>query len=517
MFPRIWIPLFLLLAALAPNARAAANGAPVWTNLFDEPPISRSQANAIAVDQNGNAIVTGYSTNSGSGNDYVTIKYSGAGVPLWTNRFNGPGNSDDVPSAIAVDGIGNVFVTGYSRNGTNNDYATVAYSSEGAPLWTNYYNGPRNRDDLAYAVAVDGSGDVFVTGQSGGTASTAYNNDYATIKYSGAGVPLWTNLYDGNNNDIAHAIAVDANGNAFVTGFGSSECATVAYSGVGVPLWTNRFSGLGNGSDGGRAITVDRGGNVFVTGYSYATNGHTDYVTVAYSEAGVPLWTNYFNGPEDNDDNSATAVAVDKNGNVFVTGFSGIVFGTLDYVTVAYSSAGVPLWTNRYNGPGNSIDWLPAMAVDGYGNVFVTGTSVGSGSGPDFATVAYSSAGVPLWTNRYNELTSNGDSATAMAIDQIGNVFVTGSSASSETNVKIIVTIKYAAMLTLTQAAADEGQYRFQFNADANLTYAVEFRDAASTTNWVTLTNLPAQPAATNLTFTNAITSPARLYRVRTP
>jgi hypothetical protein len=189
------------------------------------------------VDGSGAVLVTGSSTGSGGDVDYATIKYSGAGVPLWTNRYNGPGNTNDSAEALAVDGNGNVFVTGTSTGiGSGSDYATVKYSSAGMALWTNRYDGPANSDDAASALAVDASGNIFVTGSSTGKGGLLddLGLDYATIAYSNAGVPLWTNRYDGSGRDEAVAVAVDASGNVFVTGWSfyvtDADFATIKYS-----------------------------------------------------------------------------------------------------------------------------------------------------------------------------------------------------------------------------------------------------------------------------------------------
>jgi hypothetical protein len=155
---------------------------------------------------------------------------------LWTNLFNGAGNGDDWPYSLAVDGNGNVYVTGYSAgSGSGYDYATIKYSSAGVPLWTNLFNGAGNGDDIAYSLALDGSGNVYVTGRSTGSGS---GYDYATIKYSSAGVPLWTNIFNGagNSTDVATALKVDSDGNVYVTGYSVGNgsgygYATIKYSG----------------------------------------------------------------------------------------------------------------------------------------------------------------------------------------------------------------------------------------------------------------------------------------------
>ena len=124
---------------------------------------------AVVVDGNDDVVVTRSS---------ATTKYSSAGVPLWTNSFVWPGSDDNEAYALTVDSDNNVIVTGLSGFFTTYHYATIKYSSAGVPLWTNRYNGPGNGDDIACAVAGDGSNNVVVTGYSLGSSGT---NDYATI------------------------------------------------------------------------------------------------------------------------------------------------------------------------------------------------------------------------------------------------------------------------------------------------------------------------------------------------
>lgn len=419
-------------------------GVPLWTNRYPGPVTGSDEANAIAVDNGGNVLVTGYSSGSGSSFDYATIKYSSAGAPIWTNRYNGPANGFDRADAVVVDGNDNVIVSGISFGASNShDYVTIAYSSAGAPLWTNRLNRPGMGTNSAPSLTVDASGNAFVTG----SEPTGASSGYVTIKYSSAGALLWTNRHKELENgvDAAAAVAVDGGGNVFVTGasYGngtSFDFSTIAYSGAGMPLWTNRYHRAWRGGDSAGAMSVDSSGNVIVTGSSIGKGSYTDYMTIAYSNAGVPLWTNGYNGPASGYE-FARAIAVDANGNVFVTGYSYGISSSEDYATVGYSSAGIPLWTNRYNGPtGKSDDEASAIAVDTNGRVFVTGTS-----DSDYLTIAYSNDGMPLWTNRFSGVGTT-DRATAVVVNSSDEVFVTGYSQGTQGTASFtdIFTIKYS-------------------------------------------------------------------------
>src|SRR5262249_20705242 len=149
---------------------------------------------------------------TGDSFDFVTIKYNSAGVQQWASAYNGPGNSMDRAFALKVDSSGNVYVTGASVGATSGlDYATVKYSSAGAQQWAARYNGPGNDFDSPTALELSDAGDVYVTGRS---ASASAGLDFATIKYSTTGTQLWVARYNGpgNGDDEAHAMTRDANG-----------------------------------------------------------------------------------------------------------------------------------------------------------------------------------------------------------------------------------------------------------------------------------------------------------------
>jgi hypothetical protein len=251
---------------------------------------SQDQAYKVVHDGAGDFIVTGTSANGTSGLDMLTLKYSGAsGALLWQKRYNGPANKDDSPTALAVDGSGNVVVTGSSDNGTNTDFYTAKYATaNGALLWEKRYNGPANTNDSASAVAVDGGGNVFVTGSS----DNGTNSDFYTAEYAAAdGALLWEKRYNGpaNSYDNARAVAVDGSGNVIVTGrsghafgglggyFDSNrplwDYYTAKYAAAdGAVLWEQRYVGLSQADAHASAVAVDSSGNVVVAGYADGGN-----------------------------------------------------------------------------------------------------------------------------------------------------------------------------------------------------------------------------------------------------
>lgn len=398
----------------------------------------------VVLDNLGNIYVTGDSWGSSSSEDYVTIKYNQTGVQQWVARYNGTYGTTDIAYAIAVDGSGNVYVTGVSQgNGTLDcgtpDYVTIKYNTNGVQQWVARYDA--GNTDIAYALALDASANVYVTGSS---ISSSNKEDIVTIKYNTNGVQQWLKRFDGTSHDIdvGRAIKVDWSGNVIVTGNSFATGAgmdyiTIKYDASGVQQWASRYNGPGNGNDIAYALALDASGNAVVTGGSKGTSSNLDYATIKYDLNGAPLWTQRLNGSA-NDTDVATAVVLDIYGVVYVTGYSKSTGANFDFLTVRYDPYGNQLWQYTFNGPANGIDKAsdikitkrPCGTLDApcfIFDIYVTGQSQGQSSGFDYVTVKYNAKGFVQWVKTYNSPQNTDDIPTSLAvIDGSDYVFVTG-------------------------------------------------------------------------------------------
>jgi WD40 repeat protein len=319
---------------------------------------------------------------------------------------------------------------------------SLAATSPGAQLWVARYDNPGNGGAKSVAVSPNGT-TVFVTGYTTAGAT----EDYTTVAYNDAtGAQLWAATYNdpGHTTDQAYSVAVSPNGTAvFVTGeslttAGGEDYATVAYNAAtGAQLWAARYDGPSNDSAAAEVAVSPDGTAVFVTGTSLSATAGEDYATVAYSAAtGAQLWVARYNGVAGG--NYAHSVAVSQDGKtLFVTGSSIGTNDGYDYATVAYNATtGAQLWASRYNGATTGERGANSVAVGG-STVFVTGSSYGgSTANYDYATVAYSAAtGAQLWVKRYDGPGSGDDQAYSVAVSPSGGtVFVTGYTDTSSTS-----------------------------------------------------------------------------------
>ncbi len=403
----------------------------------------------IAVDTSGNSYVTGYfqgtatfgSTNltSNGGYDIFVAKLDSSGNWLWAKKAGG--TSDDEGHGIAVDASGNSYVTGFFggsasfgsttliSNG-NYDIFITKLDSNGNWLWAKKAGG--TNPDYGFGIAVDTSGNSYVIGFFEGTATFGYTTlisnggtDLFVAKLDSSGNWLWAKKVGGTSTDEGYDIAVDASGNSYVTGifygtatFGSTTLISNGEEDIFIAkldssgnwLWAKNAGGTG--SDEGYGIAVDASGNSYVTGYFYgAANfgsttltsyGYYDIFIAKLDSSGNWLWAQNAGGT---DYDIGSGIVVDASGNSYVTGYfdSDATFGSIilynnryyDIFIAKLDSSGNWLWATKAGGI--YYDCGTGIVVDTTRNSYVTGffeaTSI---DGAIFGNITIYSSGTSL-------------------------------------------------------------------------------------------------------------------------
>ncbi len=396
---------------------------------------------------------------------------SGGGALSWNSFMGGSGN--DCGRSIAVDASGNVYVTGNSDTTWGSplrpysgewDGFVAKFSSNGTLIWNTFLGGVAS--DSSDGITVDTSENVYVTGNSNCTWGTPLwpyvsNGDAFVAKLNNNGPLLWNTFLGGSGNDSGYDVAVDSSGDVYVTGHShstwgapvrpftpSAEDAFVAgLDSNGSLLW-NTFLGGGDW-DSGCGITAGADGYVYVTGYSWTawgspvrafTSGGDAFVAKLICHGwlhGTLVWNTFLGG---NGEDSGVDMAMDPSGYVYVVGSSSATWGSpiVPYTSIYHDgfiakldNNGACLWNTFVGGLGD--DYCDGIGLDRGGSLFVTGESSATWGSPqrpytassDVFIAKFDSNGLPLW-NTFLGGAGSDRAAWSIALDNSGNVYATG-------------------------------------------------------------------------------------------
>jgi uncharacterized delta-60 repeat protein len=371
----------------------------------------------------------------------------------WVARYDGPSrDSEDGGDDITIDPAGNICVTGYARLNSLRgiDCVTLKYDSSGQLLWDRYYNSSNPNKDEGRYIAADRDSNIYIAGT---TDSVDMINAFFVIKYNSLGVQQWVSPYPlpaAIENRLS-GLALDSIGNVYICGGIPNlsipydfDFITIKYNPDGEMLWDTRYGGLDSLYTEAASIAVDAEGNAYVTGWSEDTDTRFRYATVKYNSLGQEQWAAIYANP-DGYSNLPCCLGLDADRNVYVTGLVTFYDETSNYQTLKYDDNGGFLWMREFNpdAPATMIPSRPsAMAVDSSGNAYITGNAFGY-MRENYASVKYNTNGEEQWSAFYDGLPSTFNNATDITFDAQGNAYVTGSSVDSPNSNYDYATIKY--------------------------------------------------------------------------
>jgi len=353
---------------------------------------------SVAVDVAGNVYVAGYSEggydrskprpNLYYNNDALVGKYDLNGNELWKKEF-GNLNVNDEANAIAVDPVGNIYITGGTSDallGGTSDVFLTKLDTNGSVLWEKKFGTSRN--DTARGIAMDSAGNIYVTGEFAGYGSfNLGNNNGFLAKYDQSGNQLWVQETGLPDSDSAYDVAVDPAGNVYITGAtgGSLQGTTVGftdafimkYDSAGNQLWHQILGG--DYSDGAQGIAVDSAGNAYIAGYFQPGLGKPENSFVAkYRSDGALQWATPYDYSLTKD--RANDIAIDTNDNIYVTGqtfntIEGLQGGDDDVFLFRIDRDGN--WLGDHVLAALGTDRPGKVVTDVSGNVYVAGYTEG--------------------------------------------------------------------------------------------------------------------------------------------
>lgn len=334
---------------------------------------------------------------------------------------------NNVPMASITDADGNTYITGGSGDTTQpaGDFFTLKIGPDGTILWEKREGAPKYAVEYGMALVLDSNGDLVVTGLSWNGSDM----DIRTIKYKVAdGSTTWEKIYDGGQGlDVPSAIVADTHGNTYVTGISYTNPAlayvTLKYDSNGALLWdVTEVDGIWNEAT---AITIDNDDNVIVTGWNPNPDGWANYHTVKYDSEGEELWVQTYNYPSTDPDNVTEvtnsvpyAVTTDEDGNVYVTG----EFDTFlsRFGTIKYDADGNQQWIATYKVDGDRTEAYNIAVKDDV--LYVAGTHRGGFSNDGNVLISYSLDGDENWIVESTDLIDAFD--PVLLFDNAGNPVV---------------------------------------------------------------------------------------------
>lgn len=399
----------------------------------------------VRTDPSGNVYVAGATLNGAGDYDILVSKYDYKGDVVWTQQYDGSGNGDDAAASLAVDDLGNVFVTGttFTSSADTLDAIVIAFDTAGSLRWTYVWAGSDGLSDAGTDVLIHN--DYIYVG--GFTAALSTMLDFLAVKLDWNGNAEWVSTVDeAGLDDVCTSITKIEGGKFTLAGGTRLSFNDWDYLAVnlddddGSLLGTETSSGGTAGFDRVSAMDKDADGNIYLTGTAFNSTTGFDILTIKLDSNLTEVWSETWSGTGVHAD-GAMDVAVDASGNVWVGGYTGTAAQGTDFILLKYDSGGTLDWDETWAGDSAGADTLKAIAVNENGECIVTGVSI-SGWQSDFLTHRFLGDGTEKWRKRYNSPYYGADVPSDIAFHQANGVLVAGACQKPDSS-WMYITLRY--------------------------------------------------------------------------
>ncbi|MBU0488613.1 MAG: SBBP repeat-containing protein, partial [Bacteroidetes bacterium] len=462
----------------------APDGTQQWVNIYDTYHWGEWYVSIRTIDSSGVYVVA---TIQGlQSRDILVLKYNSDGILLWERLYDNPENSNDNTVNALIDYSGNLVICGVTyKQASSMDYLVLKYNSDGTLLWSADYGNPGFYEDQLMASCIDEQNNIYVTGKS----NTLYSmNDYLTVKYDSNGIRQWVQSYNrADGDDIAYGIAADTYGYLYITGSSqsvpgdntSNDIVTIRIPASGIKSRKVAvYDGAESGNDIGKQVIVSSTDKIDVLGTVFMNGNVSNYLLAQYDTGMTAQWVHAEPGLSMYSDFKSPLIVSDSDGNVYLSG--NVSSKTTSYfVTQKYTEAGDKEWETFYRKLYKMQDVSLELDLSENRNIYVNGFSTGAGTSMDFVTIKYSQCPVTAELRSsaaytFPEETVSGTIKTTVGsccISVVPNPFQRKTAISYQLDAPAYVaadvfTITGQKIQTLVNEAQQEGAYRYEFNAE---------------------------------------------------
>jgi hypothetical protein len=409
--------------------KIALNGDTVWSSLNTLSPGSNDNGEKIICHKDGDLTILGNSQSVSQQYNLMAIRYDSTGTLLWSQQFDDSLHRNDNFIDAIADSSKNIYAGGVAFL-FNNSYCVLKINASGVLDWIDVKEVFQGYDDVGLKIRKDNSENIIVAGLS---RSRIYSDDIVVLKYDSAGNLIWKKRIETQKNySYLEQLTIDSDNNIYVCGATIDGLKTnyllSKLNSGGNTVFLENITSPFNTIFSSYACTTDAAKNIFLLCSTEDSTSINNLIVLKYDPSGNKLWEKIVCDSAKSNDNECLLAT---NHSIFYCAYSVLnqLVNQKDIGVAKFDSSGNVLWKSKFNSIGSQLDLEIKIQVDAEENIIVTGIS--GSINREMLVLKYDSSGNLLWSTVLTNMNNGSNIPVDMALDEIGNIYITGRSDST--------------------------------------------------------------------------------------